>query len=45
MLANHIQKTGAKVNIIAIDFMEGYDEETNTVDGVTSINPLQQQNS
>ena len=45
MLAEHIQRIGAKVNVIVIDFMEGYDDENNRIDGTTSLNPRQQSNS
>lgn len=33
------------MNIITIDFMEGYDSETNTLDGSSSLNAEQEKNA
>lgn len=44
-LSEIINQTGVKINIIAIDFMESYDEETNKIDGVSSLNLQQEANS
>ena len=45
MLSDYIQQAGAKVNIIVVDFREGYDEEKNEIDGLVPVKPQQQKNS
>ena len=44
-LSRIINQTNVKINVIAIDFMESYDEENNKVDGISSLNSFQQTNT
>mgnify|MGYP000919589007 CR=1 FL=1 len=44
-LRRNILSSGVRVNIITIDFMEGYDPETNTIHGSSSVSSNQEKNA
>lgn len=45
ILKNRLEKNNIKLNIITIDFMEGYDPETNTLSGSSTVNPEHEKNA